>query len=136
MHDFNEKLRESGFKLTPQRIAIANYLKGNTYHPTAARIYDDLKPQHPSMSMATVYNTLNTMVELGLVHEHKLSKDQVHYDPDLSPHHHFICRECKTVIDIPESGPLPKVVRDFQSKTKNRVDSASLVLTGICTHCS
>lgn len=129
-----EKLKEGGFKLTPQRISIANHLKGNKSHPTAARIYEALKPQYPSMSMATVYNTLATMADLGLVQELKLHKDQAHYDPDTSIHHHFFCKCCKTVLDIPLEEPMPSF-KVFEKKTKNRVDQVSLVLTGTCATC-
>ena len=129
-----QKLKEAGFKLTPQRLAIAKYLDGNTCHPTAAHIYDDLKKDYPGMSMATVYNTLNTMSGLGLVNEHKLFKDQVHYDPDTSFHHHFCCDRCKTVVDVFDIESLP-CFKEFEQKTKHRVSHVAIVLKGVCKTC-
>jgi Fur family peroxide stress response transcriptional regulator len=134
MEQLSTTLKESGFKLTPQRLSIARYLEGNTSHPTAARIYEDLKPDFPSMSMATVYNTLNMMTELGLVKEYNLHKDQVHFDPDTNPHYHFCCTQCQAIIDIPETTAI-KSFKNFELQTNNRVDHVSMVLSGVCKNC-
>ncbi len=134
MSQLTEKLKESGFKLTPQRLSIVDYMEGNRSHPTAARVYEDLKPAYPTMSMATVYNTLNMLSELGLVRKYKFYEDQVSFDPETKPHHHFCCSECHAILDIPDEGGLP-TFKDFEKRTNNRVDSVSVVLTGICQDC-
>lgn len=134
MDHFFEKLKKRGFKLTPQRMAVAQYLSGNKNHPTAAQIFEDLKTQHPNLSMATVYNTLTTMVQLGVLREHKFHNAQVHFDPELSDHHHFCCRVCDAIWDIPQDEPL-KVVQTFQKQTGHQIEHVSLMLQGVCEKC-
>lgn len=114
------KLREKGaikgFKRTPQRLSILDHLDGNTSHPSADDIYRVVAKKNPSMSFATVYNTLNTLVRTGAVRELTIDPDRKRYDPDTSAHHHLICLECKKVADIPGDIPLeiPRgVARDF-----------------------
>lgn len=135
MANFVGKWKEGGFKLTPQRMAIMDYLEGNKEHPTAGRIYEDLKPNYPSMSMATVYNTLRTMAELGLVQLLRLDKEQeARYDPNTGAHHHFFCRRCEAIIDLPQKGSLSSF-KEFAKRSKHRVERASLTLTGVCASC-
>ena len=134
MNKLFDKLKEGGLKLTPQRLAIADYLKGNTSHPTAAKIYEDLKPQYPSMSMATIYNTLSTMAEMELIQELRLHKEQIHYDPDMSHHLHFFCRHCHSIIDVPHKEGIPDF-KEFEKKTTNRIDHVSVALIGVCKKC-
>ncbi|MEK6742909.1 MAG: transcriptional repressor [Nitrospirota bacterium] len=106
----------SGFKRTPQRLSILEHLDGNTSHPSADEIYRVVARKNPSMSFATVYNTLNTLVQTGAVRELTIDPDRKRYDPDTSAHHHLICLECKKVADIPGDIPLeiPRgVAKDF-----------------------
>lgn len=105
-----------GFKRTPQRLSILEHLDGNTSHPSAEEIYRVVGKRNPSMSFATVYNTLNTLVQAGAVRELTIDPDRKRYDPDTSLHHHLICLDCKKVVDIPGSiaVDLPRgVTRDF-----------------------
>ena len=94
------KYKDMGLRLTPQRIAILKYLDGNTSHPTADNIYRDVKQTYPTLSFATVYNTLQTLREHGEVME--VTKDPIrkHYDPNTSPHHHVICISCNDLWDV------------------------------------
>lgn len=131
---YHQKLKEHGFKLTPQRLAIVNYLEGNTSHPTALSIFNDLKQTYPTMSMATVYNTLNVLHEVGLVREYKFNKDRVHYDPDLSEHHHFSCTECHGVCDIHNLDSLPQL-QNFEQETGHHVEFVSILVYGKCQQC-
>jgi Fur family peroxide stress response transcriptional regulator len=106
----------SGFKRTPQRLSILEHLDGNTSHPSADDIFRVVAKKNPSMSFATVYNTLNTLVEAGAVQELTIDPDRKRYDPDISAHHHLICLECKKVTDIPGDIPvdIPRgVARDY-----------------------
>jgi Fur family peroxide stress response transcriptional regulator len=94
------KYKDKGLRLTPQRIAILKYLDGNTSHPTADNIYRDLKQTNPTLSFATVYNTLQTLREHGEVMEITIDPVRKHYDPDTSPHHHVICISCNALWDV------------------------------------
>jgi Fur family transcriptional regulator, peroxide stress response regulator len=89
-----------GFKRTPQRLAILEHLDGNKSHPSAEDIYRAVAKKNPSMSFATVYNTLNTLVQAGAVRELTIDPDRKRYDPDTSAHHHLICLDCRKIVDI------------------------------------
>ena len=94
------KYKDKGLRLTPQRIAILKYLDGNTSHPTADNIYRDVKQTYPTLSFATVYNTLQTLREHGEVMEVTIDPLRKHYDPNTSPHHHVICISCNDLWDV------------------------------------
>jgi Fur family peroxide stress response transcriptional regulator len=122
----------SGFKRTPQRLAILDHLDGNTSHPSADDIYRVVAKKNPSMSFATVYNTLNTLVQTGAVRELTIDPDRKRYDPDTSAHHHLICLECKKVADIPGDIPLeiPRgVAKDFA------IMGSHIEFYGLCATC-
>ena len=95
-----EKYRETGLKLTPQRIAILDFLKGNTKHPSAADIYREVTRKFPTMSFATVYNTLDALRRRGSVLELTIDPAKKRIDPNTEPHHHLICIKCKRISDI------------------------------------
>lgn len=95
-----EKYRNLHIKLTPQRLAILSYLNGNTSHPSAEDIYKAVQEQFPTMSFATVYNTLEALKNKGNVQELKIDRTKKRYDPDSTVHHHLICNKCKSIIDI------------------------------------
>ncbi|MBK7449723.1 MAG: transcriptional repressor [Anaerolineales bacterium] len=95
-------LQEAGMRVTPQRVAICELLAASHEHPTAAMIYDELKPRFHSLSLATVYNTLDTLVGLGVVNVlGHAGDDKVHYDADTEPHVNLACISCSRIIDIP-----------------------------------
>lgn len=89
-----------GFKRTPQRLAILDYLEGNTLHPSAEDVYRAVTKKYCSLSFATVYNTLNTLAQSGAVRELTVDPERKRYDPNTEPHHHLICVTCKKVIDV------------------------------------
>ncbi len=89
-----------GFKLTPQRLAILDYLEGNTSHPAAEDIYKEVRKRFPTMSFATVYNTLQVLKNRGEILELTIDPDRRHYDPNPEPHHHMICTGCKRIVDV------------------------------------
>jgi len=95
-----QKIKESGLKLTPQRLAIVDYLRGNLEHPSAEDIYKAILGRFPTMSFATVYNTLETLREKGAIQELTIDHRKKRFDPNPRPHHHLICTRCKRVLDI------------------------------------
>lgn len=95
-----DKLKESKIRFTPQRLAIIKYLEGNTSHPSVEDIYSEIKRDFPSLSMATVYNTLQVLCNLGIVQEINIEAGKMHFDPNPEPHCHFYCLTCKKVYDF------------------------------------
>jgi len=128
-------LREQGLRITPQRIAILNYLEGNTGHPTADEIHRAVSSEHPTLSLATVYNTLDTLERFDAVRAVTVRHNCKHYDPDTSPHHHAICRQCYRIhdvfADLTAAVQLPAGLEEtFQ------VEHAVVHLRGLCRACS
>lgn len=98
----SDKAKERGFKRTPQRLAILRYLEGNTGHPSAEEIYRAVRRRFPTMSLATVYNTLETLRDRGELLELSIDPRRRRYDPGTHEHDHVICTFCGRVADIPE----------------------------------
>lgn len=92
--------RDIKFKMTPQRAAILEYLEGNTSHPSAEDIFEAVKVEYPMMSLATVYNTLETLRDMGLLWELSIDDQRKRYDPNTNSHHHLICTRCRKVVDV------------------------------------
>jgi Fur family peroxide stress response transcriptional regulator len=94
---------KKGFKRTPQRLAILEYLDGNESHPSAEEVYKAVSRKYRSMSFATVYNTLNMLVETGAIRDLTIDPDRRRYDPNTRPHHHLICVGCRKVVDVSDT---------------------------------
>lgn len=126
------KLKQLGLKLTPQRLAILDVLEGNTKHPSAEEIYNQLKPRYPSLSLTTVYHTLEVLAGAGELQEIRIKADKRHFDPNPAPHGHFLCRICGAIDDL-EAGPLemqtPFAIKDYL------VEKYALYFYGICPRC-
>lgn len=95
-----KKCLGAGMKRTPQRLAVLAYLDGNTSHPSAEDIYRALSKKNPTLSFATVYNTLNTLTKAGSIGELTIDPERRRFDPNTMPHHHLICIQCKKIVDI------------------------------------
>jgi Fur family transcriptional regulator, peroxide stress response regulator len=95
-----ERYKGIGLKLTPQRLAILQHLDGNKMHPSAEEIYTQVSKKFPTMSLATVYNTLEALRQKGKVQELTIDPDKKRFDPDIEPHHHLICTGCRRVVDV------------------------------------
>src|SRR3954470_20452486 len=100
-------VRAAGLKLTPQRMAIVKELASDETHPTAQEIFERLRPGLPTMSFATVYNTLGALSAAGLCAALSLSPGSGRFDPNMQPHHHLVCDGCGAVRDLPTLPPLP-----------------------------
>ena len=95
-----EKYRNVGLKLTPQRLAILNYLEGNKEHPSAEDVYKAVSKQFPTMSLATVYNTLESLKRRGMIQELTMDPVKKRFDPQPAPHHHLMCVDCRKIVDV------------------------------------
>lgn len=95
-----ERLREAGLKATGPRIAILDAVERNSDHPSAEDIYQELVESHPSLSLSTVYGTLNAFAKAGLVRKLSEVDGRLRVDGTKSSHDHAICRMCGTIFDI------------------------------------
>ncbi len=124
--------RERGFKLTPQRAAIMAYLEGNRSHPSAEDIYAAVLEKYPMVSLATVYNTLEILKQMGKVTELNIDGERKHFDPEIEPHHHLICTRCKKIINVRKEFDL-EVPRDISREFKIMDRHADFY--GVCSDC-
>ena len=83
------KLSDNGLKITPQRIAVLEAVMKLRNHPTAENVIDFIKTNHPNIATGTVYKTLETFVEKGLIRKVKTDRDIMRYDAITDPHHHL-----------------------------------------------
>src|SRR5690625_4358304 len=93
-------LKESGVRITPQRHAVLEYLLTSMSHPTADEIYKALESKFPNMSVATVYNNLRILREIGLVRELTYGDDSSRFDSNMDEHYHIICNDCGKIVDF------------------------------------
>src|SRR3954469_21156156 len=83
--------RARGLKVTPQRQCIFRILHGSDAHPTAEAVYAPASAEMPTMSLRTVYQTLNDLAEMGELQQLELGTGSARFDPTLDPHHHLVC---------------------------------------------
>jgi Fur family peroxide stress response transcriptional regulator len=133
--DFISTLKHKGMRLTPQRIAICKLLCKTNFHPTATMIYEQVKAQYPSLSLMTVYSTLDTLINLGLVNELGSAGDnQVHYDGNITPHINLACISCHNLVDI-TSPHISNLENEISLNSGYQLLGARMVYYGLCPNC-
>lgn len=100
VEEFITILRKKGLNVTYQRILIYKHLVNTKSHPTAEEIYNEVKSEYPSISIATVYKTLETLAEHNLINKVNAHHELARFDGVTTPHHHMICVECKKIVDV------------------------------------
>jgi len=101
MKDGISILRQCDIQPTPQRIAVVEYVLRSKTHPSADDVLHYARKTCPTVSRATVYNTLNLLVEKGLLAMQTIKEGSVVFDPNIEKHHHFVDNETGDVYDIP-----------------------------------
>jgi Fur family peroxide stress response transcriptional regulator len=130
-----ERLREQGYRLTPQRIAVLRALAARGEHLSAQELHDRVREEFPMLSLATVYSTLALLKEIGLVLELTLQDGTHVYDAGRSaPHPHLICTQCERVLDL-ELDVLNGVPQQIAQSTGYRVTSHRFDMFGVCPAC-
>lgn len=129
-------LKNSGLRLTPQRQAICRLLAESKDHPSAQMIYEQLHNEDHSLSLATVYNTLEALTEIGAVSVLGIvgSDDAVRYDGDIDPHINLACVRCQRIIDI--ASPTAQVLENEVARSSGFALIGSRVMYyGLCPDC-
>ncbi len=133
IEELRKVFEEAGLRLTHQRIMIYNAIMDAKDHPSAEVLYERLKEDAPTISLDTVYRTLSTLEQLGLIRRVQVF-DYIRFEPDLSMHHHFVCKICKKIIDFkwPEFDtiPLPKELANY-----GKVVDQVVEIRGVCKEC-
>ena len=124
-----------GMRVTPQRIAIFEQLVKSGGHPTANDLYDHLKKSYPSLSLATIYNTLDVLVGMGLVNPiGNLGDARIHFDANLDSHVNVACVKCHKVMDI-ASELVDQLKNDILQQSGYDIQGSRLLFFGYCPDC-
>lgn len=130
-----QKLRDSGHKITPQRLAIGRILAQSQGHPSVEKIHVQLKKAFPTMSLATVYRNILLIKDLGEVLELGFPDGSNRYDGNRPyPHPHVICIRCKKIVD-PDLESLDEMTKEVAAETKFQILNHRLDFFGICNDC-
>jgi Fe2+ or Zn2+ uptake regulation protein len=129
-----QRFRDLGHKITPQRRFIFQTLETTCDHLSAEDVYRSVKEQIPDISLATVYNTLRELVELGEVRELDLGEGKSRFDPKTVSHQHLICVNCSTLQDI--ACELPEAEVCTERLHGYKLLGADVLIYGICPQCS
>lgn len=126
-------LKNYDLKVTPQRIAIIEELYKNG-HMNIDDLYKKLLDKFPSVSLATIYKNINSMVEKLFLSEVKIPNAKTVYELSKNEHAHLVCSNCKAVMDIElDSSDISKQISNLDNFKVNQTD---IILSGICQKCS
>jgi Fe2+ or Zn2+ uptake regulation protein len=126
-------LNSVGLRITRQRQVIIDYLAGRHDHPSARQIFRDLTQSEARPSLATVYNTLAILVELGVIAEMEFEATDNRYDTNLAPHLNLVCTVCGSIEDV--DGEPPVGAAELRRQTGFETTAYRLECRGICARC-
>jgi len=126
-------LREEGFRITPQRVAILDYLLKTDDHPSAEYIHKIIQKKYPMVSLSTVYKTLNLLREKKLVNEIEVSGES-RFDAHIDAHINLVCMKCGKIDDVDES-TLKEIQERAAKKSKYLILQGNFELIGYCNSC-
>ena len=132
-----EMLKSTGLKATPQRICVLKALSGHT-HPSIDELYAQIKKEHPSISLATVYKNLSTLVDENLVVEISMPNQKSRYDIYEEEHIHVVCKHCGAVYDMFSKDAK---MHEYQHHLENKIGASLnrlniVATTNNCKNCS
>ena len=129
------KLKDHDFRLTPQRLAVLKVLAVSEGHPTVERIYETVRAEFPTTSIATIYKTVNLLKQLNEVLELGFPDGSNRYDGNKPyPHPHVICTKCKKIID-PNLGSLKDLTKEVINETGFQILNHRVDFFGTCRDC-
>lgn len=133
--DFEDLCRKRGLSLTVQRRVILQELVERSDHPTADQIYDAVRDRVPGLSRTTVYRVLDTLVRIGAARKLAHPDAVVRFDPRMERHHHLVCQQCGSLVDLDPSA-VPAVSIPDTRMAGFIINDYSVSFTGICARCS
>lgn len=122
------------FKRTQQREAIMNFLQTRKDHPTADVIYQNVRKEHPNISLGTVYRNLSILAERGDILRLNYDGKFDHFDACTNPHCHFYCKNCHAITDLELELP-STLLKKAKGNFKGEIDGFSMFFYGTCEEC-
>ena len=126
---------ERTVRYSKKREAILNAIRRTSCHPSAEWVYQQLKPSHPDLSLGTVYRNLAFFQEQGLVQSVGVVQGQERFDGIVTPHSHFVCNRCGSVLDLPDVRPETGLEQSVSSQYGFVVERCELTFYGLCPSC-
>jgi len=133
LEELISSLREDGFRITPQRIAIVDYLLKTEEHPSAEHIHKTIQKKYPMMSLSTVYKTLDLLKEKKLVNEIEVEGES-RFDAHTDEHVNLVCMNCGKIEDVDEDS-LKEIQSRVARKSKFLIIKGSFEMFGYCNIC-
>jgi Fe2+ or Zn2+ uptake regulation protein len=127
-------LRTAGFRISSQRRAMIGYLASAKSHPSARRIFHEVKKNHQGLSLATVYNTLGVLTRMGIIKVMQFDISDNRYEPNVEPHVNLICTSCGKIEDLEQAVPVQP--QEIRAKAGFEVLDSRLEYYGLCAECS
>ena len=128
----SEKAETAG--LTVQRQVVLRVVNESHHHPTASQVFEQARSLLPTISYATVYNSLRFLKQAGLVREISFGNAASRYDRETDRHDHAICTRCGTLVDF-DMSEAADLMRRAARRTRFKAESIHLTLTGLCPEC-
>jgi Fur family peroxide stress response transcriptional regulator len=129
------QIKAAGHRITPQRLAILEILLTSDSHPTVDQIYEQIRPDFPMTSRATVYKTISLAKDLGAVLELEFSQGSNRYDGRQPyPHPHVICTQCGQVLDADDL-EIQTLQQQIIRKTGYKIMNHRMDFFGVCPEC-
>lgn len=128
-------LRRAGFKVTPQRLAICEFILSRDDHPNAETVFAEMQQRYPAISRATIYNTLHVLEEASLIEKLGFDDGTSRYEPDRSFHVNLVCKRCGKILDIKHE-QLEKAWLDMVASTGVQPVGQRLDLYHECLDCA
>lgn len=135
LRGLKEGLKNAGVKLTHQRQEICREIAGASDHPDAETVYTGVRDRVPTISLDTVYRTLWTLLNLGLIDTLGIPHERMRFDGNTAPHHHFVCTRCGRARDF-YSEDFDRLQVPDDVKTYGIVQKTHVEVRGICLQCS
>lgn len=134
MDMFQDSCRRQNLRLTPQRLEIFRELARASDHPSAEQLYQRLYDKMPTLSLDTIYRTLATFVQNGLVNRVETVESQARFEAVSTRHHHMICDRCKKIVDF-DWDSIDHIALPDEVQSWGRVQSRNVVVYGVCREC-
>ena len=129
------RLKDKGYRLTPQRAMILSAIESTDSHISAEEIYVQVAAAFPQVNISTVYRTLELLRRLGLVYEIDVGEGRIRYHPESKGHHHhLVCQKCGSIIDLDEA-TLYSLKDALLQRYNFSAELRHMAISGLCEDC-
>lgn len=129
-------LRNNGYKVTPQRLAVYEALAEKHWHPNAEMLYRKLQPKYPAMSFATVYKTVEILQDIKAIQILNTGEDSYRYDANMHEHCHLCCTQCGHIEDVMINAPMrEQLTKLLHDKCGYTISGGQFYFYGLCPNC-